>query len=415
MANLWLIICSLLFLVGPLLRNCTPGKQSSAAGRPQSNQSPSAVLREIPFDLVSTGHILLEVRVNGKPGWFILDSANHGITLDFEFARRAGVEIQQGYIASGGGSDSIEAGRASNVAIELSGIVLSNSSVTAIMLKPMEPALGRSFDGILGSDLFTRYVVEVDYSNKVIRLYDSATYRSGGKGEVIRLEVDQDSLPFIRVGVTMPEKQVAEGKFLIDSAAAFVAVLLKSFTESHNLISPSLRTYEDAGLSTGGGISFLATRAEQVKVGSFALSNPVILISQDRKGSMSQRNYDGLIGGDFLRRFKVVFDYGHQQMVLEPNASLNDPVDDDCSGLRMRAEGNDFRTIKVTRIIKNSPAADAKLQRGDILTSINGQPAGRLTLEKVREMLKDCGKEYELEVARGNQLRRVRLGLRPLF
>jgi len=51
---------------------------------------------------------------------------------------------------------------------------------------------------------------------------------------------------------------------------------------------------------------------------------PEIGFSQDRKGAFASSVINGVIGGEFLRSFKVIFDYSHQQIILEPNEHLGE-------------------------------------------------------------------------------------------
>ncbi|HKB68984.1 MAG TPA: hypothetical protein VKC61_24295 [Pyrinomonadaceae bacterium] len=48
----------------------------------------------------------------------------------------------------------------------------TDQSVNVIALGSLEAQAGRSMDGLIGRDVFTRYVVEIDYLGKVVSLYD---------------------------------------------------------------------------------------------------------------------------------------------------------------------------------------------------------------------------------------------------
>ncbi len=66
-------------------------------------------------------------------------------------------------------------------------------------------------------------------------------------------------------------------------------------------------------------------------------------------------------------------------------------------------------------MLANSPAAEAGLQEEDELTAINGRPVTEFSLEQIRQMLKQEGKEYVLSLKRGTQTLQVKLKLRRLI
>jgi C-terminal processing protease CtpA/Prc len=85
------------------------------------------------------------------------------------------------------------------------------------------------------------------------------------------------------------------------------------------------------------------------------------------------------------------------------------------SGTRLIAEGPNFRTFKVQRIIENSPAIDARLREGDEIFKINGTSAAQLTLERIRQMFKQAGRSYVLSVKRGDKVIQTKIKLRRLI
>lgn len=133
------------------------------------------------------------------------------------------------------------------------------------------------------------------------------------------------------------------------------------------------------------------------------------------KGSTSTTSYDGVIGTEILRRFKVIFDYSRSRVILEPGAALGDPFDVDMLGVSWLARGADFRTFEVDRVLDGSPAAEAGLIAGDIVASIDGRPAADLSLDQIKQMFRHDGKEYACEIRRSSHLLKVKLKTRRLI
>ncbi len=130
---------------------------------------------------------------------------------------------------------------------------------------------------------------------------------------------------------------------------------------------------------------------------------------------MSSKNIGGFIGSEILRRFKITFDYSRQRMTLEPNAYFGQPFEYDMTGIRLIAEGPDFRSFKVHRIIAASPAFKAGLQEGDLIVAINDQPTAKLTLEEVQQMFRLDGRSYRLSIKRGNKVFQTKIKLMRLI
>jgi C-terminal processing protease CtpA/Prc len=102
-------------------------------------------------------------------------------------------------------------------------------------------------------------------------------------------------------------------------------------------------------------------------------------------------------------------------LIPEPNAHYAEPVEYDMSGINLRAYGDDLRTFRVYQVLDNSPASEAGLRVGDVLTNIDGVPASRLTLKEVWQMMKQPGREHELSFKRGSWTRSVKIKTRRLI
>jgi hypothetical protein len=62
------------------------------------------------------------------------------------------------------------------------------------------------------------------------------------------------------------------------------------------------------------------------------MENPLVSMAEKVEGD------GGLIGEEILRRFKVIFDFSHHRMILEPNSHLKDADEEDMSGIALTPE-----------------------------------------------------------------------------
>ncbi len=151
------------------------------------------------------------------------------------------------------------------------------------------------------------------------------------------------------------------------------------------------------------------------QLGRFTFKKPIAIFFQDKQGIVASPEFDGVIGNEILRRFKVMFDYSRQQMILEPNRDISDPEEYDMSGLLLIDEGTDSKTFKVRRTIENSPATAAGLREGDIISAIDGKTTSNLMLEQVRQVFKQKGRSYRLTIERDGQKIQTKIKLRRLI
>jgi PDZ domain/Aspartyl protease len=385
-----------------------------------SHQVPAAAKAPVTIraDITGYGLIFLRAQVNNsQPLWFALDSgASFPFVIDARRSKALGLKLQDTFTLQGGaGAGAYEVAETKGVSVNLGDLKFADQTAAVIGLGSLEAIAGRALDGLVGSDLFTRYVIDLDYFGQKISLYDPKTYSYTGSGESIPLTKNGDYF-FIPVKIEIPGRPRFEGRFLVDTGGAFVTMILNApFARSKDLPARTQRMVSDHSLSgLGGEIKLLVSRAKSFTLGKLMIPDPVIYVSQDTGGALANATFDGVIGGQILRRFKVIFDYASGRLILEPNANYAEPVEYDMSGIRLRAEGDNFTTFRVYQVLESSPAAGAGLHEGDVLTAIDGVPAARLSLDEVYQMWKREGREYELSIRRGDKTFSVKLKMKRL-
>ena len=151
--------------------------------------------RNIPFELY-LNLIFVQVRVNdSKTLWFNLDTGLQTTILDSAQAEALGLILEdKSNVSVPGGT--IELAFANGVSFGLPGLQMSNQRVRTLPLSVFTSVLGRPIQGTLGHDLFNRFVVEIDYANRVISLYEPKDYKYSGDGEIIPIRIENDQ-PFM--------------------------------------------------------------------------------------------------------------------------------------------------------------------------------------------------------------------------
>jgi predicted aspartyl protease len=166
----------------------------------------------IPFELTNN-LVILQGSINGsRPLAFILDTGASTTVISDSRAKELGLKLEGKTDATTQGG-SIAVSFVKGVSLNLSGVEFPGMTLAAIRLSGLEAGLGRTVDGILGYEVFNRFVVEIDYASKVVRFYEPQGYKYSGRGEVIPISIE-DNTPFVIGRITGPKP--IEGKFLID-------------------------------------------------------------------------------------------------------------------------------------------------------------------------------------------------------
>ena len=370
----------------------------------------------IPFELV-TRHILIRVKINNSgPLWFIFDTGDKVAIVDLERAKSLGLSLQGEVNVGGAGAGTLKGSTVRDASLTVIGVEGNPQPVAlALPLDWLKPKFGHDIDGIIGADFIKQFVVEIDYPARMLRLHDKSKFVYSGSGEILRLSFVNGGHPIIEAEITATGRPPVKGRFVLDFGSGASLALHTPFVEQQNLPGPSQKTIRAMGAGGAGGkITGRSGRVAELRIGKFQIDNPLTLFSEDRSGAFASSEIQGNIGEMILSKFKALLDYAHDRIILEPNASLKDPIAPASNGLRFSAEGSDYRTFRVEELLEDSPATEAGLQKDDVVVAVDGRPAADLTLSSLHETL-EKPVAHKLSVRRGGQTLQITLTPRRLI
>jgi Aspartyl protease/PDZ domain len=384
-------------------RSDKPARDPQRAGASVQFASGSSALK-IPLELDGTA-ILLQVSVNhSKPLKFVLDAAASISIISPQRAAELGLKTR-GQVRGTGTGGNIQASLIDGVSLSVPGAEVSNQLIAAVSFDTV-PCF--EFDGIIGYDFINQFVVEIDYQNRVMNLYDPRVYVYSGKGEIVAITISPSQrTPLVRTKLILEGRAPVEANLEIDTGGDGAVLINSPFVAKQKLLAAVPKTLPSSAFGGGGEQKLLFGRVKAVQLGQLIIENPVAGFSQDTEGSGASEENDGFIGGEILHRFKVILDYSRKQMILEPNKSLGDPYEVDMSGITVGSGKDDCKVMRVESVVKDSPASEAGLQAGDIITAIDGKPTSSFPST-------ENGKELTLTVKRGEGLIQKKIKLRRL-
>src|SRR4029453_19187703 len=233
-----------------------------------------------------------------------------------------------------------------------------------------------------------------------------------GKGESIPIEFYR-AHPTLSATVTPIGGKPLTRRFVLDLGSGGALALHSPFVKEQGLLGAQTKTVRLIGAAgAGGSIKGQVGRVESLQIGSYQLNQVITMFAEDTAGAFADANLAGNIGAQIATRFRVFLDYGRNRIILEPSAAFDDPFGVASPGMAVRTEG-DYHTFLVKEVLENSPASDAGIAQGDLITSVNGTPASQISLSRMIEMF-ETPLTYQLTIRRGNDEIKVRLTPRKL-
>ena len=256
--------------------------------------------------------------------------------------------------------------------------------------------------GILGYDLFSRYVVEIDFERELLTLHQPDDFDYRGNGEVLPLTYVQRK-PYVEAEVTQLDGTTVPVNLHLDLGKPTALSLIPS-AEAKISLPPNAVSSESRGLS--GRVDERMSRVRTLRLGEQKLRNVVTTFPIDGFSTTGARN--GVVGVEVLTRFRVFLDYPRDRMILEPIA-IDRPFEDDMSGITWAPQSGRFA---IRRILPKSPAEIAGLQAGDELVLIDALDASNIRFGELVERLRaGDGTEVALQLLRGTEVVSVVLTL----
>jgi PDZ domain/Aspartyl protease len=367
---------------------------------------------DIPIQ-IQNNLIIVPVTLNGTlPLKFIVDTGVRTAILTQKiFSDILELKYTRKYtIAGPGGNKLVDAFITNNVSISLPGLNdspgVEGKGHTLLVLEQdlleLRNYLGVDVHGILGYELFSRFVIKIDYRKKIMTLFTPEKFRPTRKYQELPMVIE-DTKPFILTPISMDQNNILTAKLLVDTGASHS--LLLEPTSDKRIVVPENRVSTVLGRALGGLITGKTGRIESIKFGKFMMSNVLVNFPDTNsymdtlKHSMTFRN--GSIGGEILSRFTVVFNFPQGKLYLKKNADFKKAFFLNLSGLDLKAKGSKLDVYEVMGVRDLSPAKQAGMLQGDLIISINGYPTRDLKLNQLNAMLNSGpGKKVRVEIER---------------
>ncbi len=348
-------------------------------------------------------HILLYGVVNeNREGAFLLDTGASGNVLESSLVDELGL-VATGQVDATGVAGTATARFVDVEHVEvggkLGGLTLVQQNWLSLDFSQIEPLLGHDVLGVLGYDLLSRTVLEVDYLTREVRFRSPDSFEPRKGAVPVKLRLDQN-VPTVAISINGHE-----GWVHVDTGSNNTLDLAGAFTRQHDLLATQ-DTLRDSGLvGLGGERSSLRGTLDRVELGGFEFHELPAYFHDTDEGVFASRTLAGVMGAGVLRQFHCAFDYSQQTLWLSPTMRYVPPYPTTLSGIVLRRVDGQFEVYDVTI---GSPAARAGVRPGDHIIGLNDDSLTAEDLRKLRGALDgEAAPRVSLQIKReGKNLRR---------
>jgi hypothetical protein len=361
----------------------------------------------IPFRFIGR-HIYFPAEIAGHKYQFGLDTGGMDIITP-AVAKAIGVRSEGSAQATGVGNKRLAVSFAKVPAVSIdSKLTLRNQLFVIVPLPAIRAVEGTRLDGVLGYELFKRFVISIDYAKRRLYIVRPADFDARSAGVAVPFTYD-GRMP--QVGGSLDG---LPGRFDIDTGSRDALSVNSPFVKAHGLLQHYRATAPTViGWGAGGAAHGSLARARELQLGEIAVHCPIIVLSTQTAGTDAERSVAGVIGNPILSRFTVTFDYGKQIVYWRPNSRYGRPFTYDRAGMWVNQRNGSF---VVESVMAAGPARRAGLHPGDLIVSVNGRPTKGMQLAAFRDMLarSPAGTRVDLRVVRARRAHAIAVTLRDL-
>jgi Flp pilus assembly protein TadD/predicted aspartyl protease len=280
---------------------------------------------DIPFKLGTDRRPYIQVRVNGNLANFVVDTGSGFTVISKEAAKKFGVgEISRGGTSQGvGGSGKFEI-----VYGLIRTLQAGDLRVRSIpcFIRPFHGSKERPdserADGFIGLSVLSRFLTEIDYQNSVMRLDRSERTVTQAIAEpdttVVPFRTTQNGLISIETELDGNHRINA----ILDSGASSTvissAAVARLNMRNSIIKGQTVRVVGAAGISENVELLFL----RNCKVADLQQNNlRALVLDFNAINETSGFEQSGILGGDFLRHFRVTIDFTRGELALQPHTA----------------------------------------------------------------------------------------------
>ena len=362
----------------------------------------------VAFELINN-HIYAPTAVNGKPFVFIFDTGGVNFITP-PTAQALGLKSEGAMEGNGAGEGHMDIALTKVDSLKVGDATIKNQVFPVAPLNEMSPVEGVDEQGMVGFETFRRFVTRVDYGARKLTLIDPKHFDAKDAGVAIPFKFYGNTV------VIQASYNGHPGSFTVDTGSRVSLTLSSPFVSQNGLSAANAKSVAGVtGWGIGGPSRAVVLRGDSLVIGPYTIAHPIAEYSTDKGGAFVDASLAGNIGAGILKRYVVTLDYDHLLLYLKPISGRAPDLDTfDRAGLWFNQDPNGFKVIDV---MKGTPADEAGIKPGDVITGVDGKPAAGVHVYDLRLRLRNeaPGTVVALRLTRGSETRDVKVTLRDLI
>jgi hypothetical protein len=365
---------------------------------------------QFPIEVYNNLVVVPIILNNQLPLKFILDTGvRTSILTEKAYSDILNLSYSRKYsIAGPGGEKLVDAYVTNNVSFDLPGVQGRGHAMLVLDQDYLELRnyLGTDVHGILGYELFSRFIIQVDYERKQLTLMLPDRFKEKKKFQWLPISIE-DTKPYVTINLDMNDTTSVSAKLLVDSGASHGLFLETSSNPKIKI--PERHVESIIGRGLGGVITGQISKIKALKIGKYEIPH-VITNFPDPNSYMDTLKLsrsvfrNGSVGGEILSRFTVIYNFPGEKIYFKKNSNYKKEFYFNMSGLTIRAKGSRLKDFEITDIRENSPSKRADIKVGDKIVTVNGINASELDLNTVNGFLNSKpGRRITLVLNRKNE------------
>ena len=328
----------------------------------------------LPFQLLNQ-HIIVNMSVNGGANLRMIVDTGAAATLLFETDRtRFLINQLDGSIPVGGMG---EQNKPDAYLLRDTHLTLGDATIsglTTLFIKANSNPLFETpniiyADGVIGYDLFSRFVTQINFTHQTITISEAQETLPPGY-QSIPIDI-KGNLPYLDITLT-GQTQNAQLSVLFDTGAVG-SLLLK---DKQNLPEgQALYTSEASGIA--GTMPVTTERFASAAIGQHRITDIIASVSQQSSGQH-------IMGTGLINRFNIIVNYQDAEIALKPNRHYHKPDTPNKLGTTLLPHTHG---AYISRLRPDSEAVRMGLQQGDVLSKVNNIPISYQNFDVIDQQL----------------------------
>ncbi len=255
---------------------------------------------------------LMQFKVNGRIGNFLLDTGGPDVVLDPGFANELGLAVTGGKTGTFAGGRTAQVRQTFISEMSVGPLVLHNLNADVLPSRGL-PFFGeRKVDGVVGTVFLSRFLATIDYPHR--RLVLKPRTGAAPPGTAVPMWLVGDHFIFARGSVNGLRDQL----FLVDSGLAGGGFS----PEAKTIAAAHLKTFPDkaqTGIGGGGPVKFIPVVADELCLANACQKDiPGMYTPEGSPLAMFPFAVSGAVSHKYLEHYAVTLDFSRMELTLSP-------------------------------------------------------------------------------------------------